>query len=79
MTAGRKIRENDVVRTLVDLQSLWEQRPVPAGTMGTVAEIHDDGGVIADISFRPQTQADDGEHDQVVLAEGQYEAIQPGG
>lgn len=79
MTAGGKIRENDVVRTLADLQSLWDERPVPAGTMCTVAEIHDDGGLIADVTFRPQAQTHDGEYDQVVLAAGQYEVIRVGG
>jgi hypothetical protein len=49
-----------------------------SGTECTVAEIRDDG-IMADVTFRPQTETDNGEHDQVVLADGQYEVIPPRG
>lgn len=72
------VKKNDLVRTRIDTTSVYDDRPVPAGTTCTVVDLPD-GGIMADVTFREQTADDDGEFDQIALLHGQYEVIRSDG
>jgi hypothetical protein len=68
-------RENDSVRTMVEAESLFDGRTVPAGLEGFVVHAGDDGSVLVELALRPQTATEDGDFVQVELNAGQYEVI----
>ena len=74
MTAARQY---DSVRITVPAVSLFDGRSVPAGMVGAVLEVMSDGTCLVELAFRPQTADQDGDFVQAVLAEGQYEIIEP--
>lgn len=74
MTAARQY---DSVRITVPAVSLFDGRTVPPGMVGAVLEVMSDGACLVELAFRPQTADQDGDFVQAVLAESQYEIIEP--
>jgi hypothetical protein len=74
MTAARQY---DSGRTTADVESLFDDRTIPAGMEGVVLEAKPDGTCLVELTFTPQTADQDGDFVQAVLAEGQYEVIKP--
>jgi hypothetical protein len=74
MTAARQY---DWVRTTAAARSIFDGRTIPAGTQGMVLEARPDGTCLVEVTFLPQTASHDGDFAQAVLAEDQYEIIQP--
>lgn len=70
-------KENDSVRTTVQVRNLDDDRPVPAGTEGVVLDVKPDGMILAEFAFAPQTKDTDGDFVQAVLTAEQYEVITP--
>lgn len=69
------MKKGDIVETTADTVSTFGEQPVPAGTKATVAEVFPGKGIMADVTFRDQTETDPGDHDQVALLDGQYKEI----
>jgi hypothetical protein len=74
MTAARQY---DSVRTTADAESIFDGRTIPAGMEGVVLEAMPDGACLVEVAFAPQTADSDGDFAQAVVAEDQYEIIQP--
>lgn len=74
MTAARQY---DSVHTTAAAESLFDGRTIPAGMEGVVLEAKPDGTCLVELAFTPQTADQDGDFVQAVLAEGQYEIIDP--
>jgi hypothetical protein len=70
-------RQYDSVRTTADVESLFDDRTIPAGMEGVVLEAKPDGTCLVELAFTPQTADQDGDFVQAILAEGQYEVIKP--
>ena len=71
-------RQYDSVRTTAAAESVFDGRIIPAGTEGVVLEARADGTCLVELALAPQTSGRDGDFVQAVLAEGQYQVIDPG-
>lgn len=69
-----KAKEYDRVRLLVDVYSQFRKRTVPAGTVGTVVYVPDEGEPEA-YSVDVKTE---GEHDNIDLTPDQFDIIPSG-
>jgi len=74
MTAARQY---DSVRTTAATESIFDGRTIPAGAEGMVLEARPDGACLVEVTLAPQTESHDGDFVQTVLAQDQYEIIQP--
>jgi hypothetical protein len=74
MTAAKQY---DSVRTTADAESIFDGRTIPAGMEGVVLEAMPDGACLVEVAFAPQTADSDGDFAQALVAEDQYEIIQP--
>jgi hypothetical protein len=69
------VRPDDLIRTTVDVPSLFGERTIPAGTHGLVLEVDASGSYLVDVTLRAATDADDGDFDQATLTDDQFELI----
>ena len=70
------VRENGLIRTTADAESIFDGRTIPAGMKGTVLEARSDGSCLAEFAFVPQTADSDGDFVQDILTRDQYEIIE---
>ena len=70
------VRENGLIRTTADAESIFDGRTIPAGMKGTVLEARSDGSCLAEFAFAPQTADSDGDFVQGILTRDQYEVIE---
>ena len=70
-------KQYDSVRTTADTESIFDGRTIPAGMEGMVLEALPDGACLVEVAFAPQTSDTDGDFAQAIVAEDQYEIIQP--
>jgi hypothetical protein len=70
------VRENELIRTTADAESIFDGRTIPAGMKGTVLEARSDGSCLAEFAFAPQTADSDGDFVQGILTRDQYEVIE---
>lgn len=68
------VKDNDVVRLEVETTDIFTERTVPAGTEGTVIYVKGEECLV-EVTFREQTEEDDGDFGQVAVLPGQYEVI----
>jgi hypothetical protein len=64
------------VRTTVATESVFDGRTIPAGAEGTILEARPDGTCLAEVTLTPQTDGQEGDFAQIVLAQDEYEIIQ---
>jgi len=68
----------DSVRLTVPAVSVFDNRPIPAGTEGAVLEVMADGtSCLVELALRRQTADQEGDFVQAELTAGQYEVTQP--
>jgi len=70
------VRENGLIRTTADAESIFGGRTIPAGMKGTVLEARSDGSCLAEFAFAPQAADSDGDFVQGILTRDQYEVIE---
>jgi hypothetical protein len=70
------VRENGLIRTTADAESIFDGRTIPAGMKGTVLEARSDRSCLAEFAFVPQTADSDGDFVQGILTRDQYEVIE---
>jgi hypothetical protein len=69
-------RENGLIRTTADAESIFDGRTIPAGMKGTVLEVRSDGSCLVEFAFAPQTADSDGDFVQGILTREQYDIIE---
>lgn len=70
-------KQYDSVRTTADTESIFDGRIIPAGAEGIVLETMPDGTCLVEVAFAAQTADSNGDFAQAMVAEDQYEIIQP--